>query len=177
MSSTASLIALLIAANVLMWAAVSYAVARRRRAARVKPHEWLRPGTQAGSFAPLAPVAPVAPPVAEPPGEEPAPLVFLRPVAGAAETYEIVWYREGERLVFALQPLDGRSALIHPHRSGTFAWAEDRDPPPSLRDAQREHGRLRARLLREGWTRAGRGERWFSHRFRPPQSGRAEGKG
>ena len=34
--------------------------------------------------------------------------------------------------------------------------------------AQRAHGRLRSRLLRDGWTTAGRGGPWFSHRFRPP---------
>ena len=85
-----------------------------------------------------------------------------------ATTYEIVWYREAERILFALQPIDGRSALDARVASESFIWSEDRDPPPSLRLAQREHGKLRERLLRDGWTRAGRGERWFSHRFQPP---------
>ena len=58
--------------------------------------------------------------------------------------------------------------------SALFEWNEDRDPPPSLRAAQREHGRLRERLLREGWTRAGRGKHWYSHRFHPPMVGEAD---
>ena len=127
----------------------------RRRRAKVEPFEWLAPGAQAGTFAPLAPVvrSPSAP---------------LRAVAGAARTYEIVWYREDEHLVFGLQPIDGRTALVRPMRSAPFAWEEERDPPAGLREAQREHGRVREALLRDGWRRAGRGERWFSHRFRPP---------
>ena len=72
-----------------------------------------------------------------------------------ASTYEIVWYRQGERLVFGLQPIDGRAARAGRERSGSFRWDEDDDPPSTLRDAQRAHGRLRSRLLRDGWT-AGR---------------------
>jgi hypothetical protein len=82
--------------------------------------------------------------------------------------YEIVWYREGERVAFALQPTDGRAAPWARHRSTSFAWAEDHDPPASLRAAQRAHGRLKAKLDREGWQPAGRGERWFNHRVEPP---------
>ena len=128
----------------------------RRRSVRIESFEWLAPGEQAGSFASVVPVAPALS----------AP---LRAVAGAARTYEIVWYRDGEHVVFGLQPLDGRTALVRPVRSGPFPWEHDRDPPAGLRDAQREHGRLRERLLRDGWRRAGRGDRWFSHRFRPPE--------
>ena len=106
-------------------------------------------GTQAGTFAPLVPVvrSPSAP---------------LRAVAGAARTYEIVWYREDEHVVLGLQPIDGRTALVRPVRSAPFAWEEERDPPAGLREAQREHGRMREALLRDGWRRAGRGERWFA---------------
>ena len=169
MSSSFTLIALLVVANVAGWTTVSWIVRRRRALARSKPFEWVAPGSQAGTFRPLATVSasPAPPPAADEPMER---VVYLRPVAGAATVYEIVWYREDDRVVFALQPLDGRTALIQPQRSATFAWAEDRDPPPSLRAAQREHARLRERLLRDGWTRGGRGERWFSHRFKPPQT-------
>ena len=75
-------------------------------------------------------------------------------------------------MLFGLQPLDGRSALPDRMASGAFAWTEDRDPPPGLRVAQRQHARLRERLLRDGWTGAGRGERWYSHRFQPPGQAR-----
>lgn len=91
-----------------------------------------------------------------------------RALHAIASTYEIVWYRQGERLVFGLQPLDGRATRESHVRSASFRWDEDHDPPPTLRDAQRVHGRLRSRLLRDGWTSAGRGGPWFSHRFRPP---------
>ena len=105
-------------------------------------------------------------PVAEPvPEELPVP---VREMISEATTYEIVWYRDEARLHFALQPVDGRAASWAKLHSGTFTWAEDADPPADLRDAQRAHGRLRTRLVREGWRPAGRGERWFSHRFRPP---------
>jgi hypothetical protein len=86
----------------------------------------------------------------------------------AATLYEIVWYREAERVAFALQPMDGRAAPWARYRSASFAWAEDRDPPASLRAAQRAHGRLKSRLDREGWRPAGRGESWFNHRVEPP---------
>jgi hypothetical protein len=162
MTSSAALVAVLIVVNVVAWTTVSWFVRRRRATARLKPFEWVAPGSEAGTFAPLATVAPV------PAAESPPQPIIVHPVAGAATTYEIVWYRQGERIVFALQPMDGRSALLRPMRSETFRWNEDRDPPAGLRDAQREHGRLRERLLRDGWRRAGRGERWFSHRFRPP---------
>jgi hypothetical protein len=105
-------------------------------------------------------------PVAEPvPQDLPVP---VRQLVSQATTYEIVWYRDEARVHFALQPVDGRSASWAKVHSDTFTWAEDADPPADLRDAQRAHGRLRARLVREGWRPAGRGERWFSHRFRPP---------
>ncbi len=123
---------------------------------RVDAFEWLAPGTQAGTFSPLTRVAT-------------SPSAQLRAVAGAAKTYEIVWYRDGDQVVFGLQPLDGRTALVRPVLSAPLPWNEDRDPPPGLRDAQREQGRLREQLLRDGWRRAGRGDRWFSHRFKPPE--------
>jgi hypothetical protein len=104
---------------------------------------------------------------AEPEPEPPAPPAPPAPQA-IASNYEIVWYRQGERLVFGLQPIDGRAARAGRERSGSFRWDEDDDPPATLRDAQRAHGRLRSRLLRDGWSPAGRGQTWFSHRFRPP---------
>jgi hypothetical protein len=85
-----------------------------------------------------------------------------------ATTYEIVWYRDEARLQFALQPIDGRGVAWSRMRSEAFAWEDDTDPPSDLRGAQRAHGRLRARLQREGWRACGRGDRWFSHRFEPP---------
>jgi hypothetical protein len=105
-------------------------------------------------------------PVVEPVPEE-LPIPAREPV-DEASTYEIVWYREESRLVFALQPVDGRSSSGARHRSDHFTWTEDADPPADLRGAQSAHGRLRARLVREGWRPAGRGEKWFSHRFHPP---------
>jgi hypothetical protein len=116
-----------------------------------------------------APVLP--PPEPEPEPEPPEPPTPPAPPArqAIASTYEIVWYRQGERLVFGLQPLDGRATRAGRERSGSFRWDEDDDPPSTLRDAQRAHGRLRSRLLRDGWTAAGRGRAWFSHRLRPPE--------
>jgi len=107
-------------------------------------------------------------PLLLPPEPEPEPPAPPAPQA-VATTYEIVWYRQGERLVFGLQPVDGRAARGGRERSGSFRWDEDDDPPSTLRDAQRAHGRLRSRLLRDGWTPGGRGPTWFSHRFRPPE--------
>ncbi len=103
------------------------------------------------------------------PEPEPEPEPAPRTPQAIASTYEIVWYRQGERLVFGLQPLDGRATRAGRERSGSFRWDEDDDPPSTLRDAQRAHGRLRSRLLRDGWTAAGRGRAWFSHRLRPPE--------
>jgi hypothetical protein len=110
----------------------------------------------------VVPLPILAPAEPEPEPEPPAPQAI-------ASTYEIVWYRQGERLVFGLQPLDGRATRAGRERSGSFRWDEDDDPPSTLRDAQRAHGRLRSRLLRDGWTAAGRGRAWFSHRLRPPE--------
>jgi hypothetical protein len=89
--------------------------------------------------------------------------------AAVATTYEIAWYRTGERIAFGLQPLDGRAARDTYRRSASFRWDEDCDPPHDLRDAQRAHGRLRSRLMSDGWTPAGRGAPWFAHRFHPPR--------
>ncbi len=110
------------------------------------------------------PIVPVPAPILPPPEQEPP-----RAPEAPASTYEIVWYRIGERLVFGLLPLDGRAISEARARSTSFRWDEDDDPPASLRDAQRAHGRLRSRLLRDGWTAAGRGTPWFSHRFGPPE--------
>ena len=139
---------------------------------------------EAGTFLPLSPVGLQDPdPEPEPEPEPPQPAGFApRPgVLSAATVYEIVWYREGERVAFALQPMDGRAAPWARYRSTSFAWAEDDDPPASLRVAQRAHGRLKARLDREGWRPAGRGERWFNHRVEPPDKARirdtADGSG
>ena len=123
---------------------------------------------QVGSLVPLTPAfrrEPEPEPEPEHLPEPPAP----RAPQAIASTYEIVWYRQGERLVFGLQPLDGRATRAGRERSGSFRWDEDDDPPSTLRDAQRAHGRLRSRLLRDGWTAAGRGRTWFSHRLRPPE--------
>ena len=119
---------------------------------------------------PREPVADPAPDPLADPSRSPSPNRLRRAAPQAiASTYEIVWYRQGERLVFGLQPLDGRATRAGRERSGSFRWDEDDDPPSTLRDAQRAHGRLRSRLLRDGWTPAGRGRTWFSHRFRPPE--------
>ncbi len=107
----------------------------------------------------------------EPEPSQPAGFAPRPGLLSAATVYEIVWYREGDRVAFALQPMDGRAAPWARYRSTSFAWAEDDDPPASLRVAQRAHGRLKARLDREGWRPAGRGERWFNHRVEPPDNG------
>ena len=64
-------------------------------------------------------------PAAEPEPEPPAP----RALPAIASTYEIVWYRQGERLVFGLQPVDGRATREGHVRSASFRWEEDDDPP------------------------------------------------
>ena len=179
-----TLIVLLVAIT-LAWAVMSVVVMRRHRRHRevavlqARPRRRERLATEeAGTFVPLASVfddesepapepepEPEPEPDPEPDGVEPAP----HPSALApARTYEIVWYREEERIAFALQPVDGRAAAWARYRSSSFAWAEDRDPPASLRAAQRAHGRLRARLERDDWVPGGRGEGWYRHRFEPP---------
>ncbi len=137
----------------------------------------LFPGSpEAGTFVPLSPVrvaerepTPTPTPAPAPaPAPEPEPEPEQPGGPSAATLYEIVWYRHEEHIAFALQPIDGRAAPWAHYRSSSFEWNEDRDPPASLRAAQRAHGRLKARLDREGWRPAGRGESWFNHRVAPP---------
>jgi hypothetical protein len=167
------------------WVVVSVVVMRRHRRhrelgllqARPRRHDQSLVSDEAGRFVPLAPAfeedldepeqEPEPQPEPEPELEEPSPHPSeITP----ATTYEIVWYREEERIAFALQPVDGRAAPWARYRSSSFAWEEDSDPPASLKAAQSSHGKLRARLRREGWQAAGRGDSWFSHRFAPPES-------
>jgi len=172
-----------------MWrpASVDFATRLYPRPPGAGPRRGHRSLEEAGTFVPLSPVGldepepepepepdpePEPEPAPEPDPErepEPEPAGFAAHPGGlsAATVYEIVWYREGERVAFALQPMDGRAAPGTRYRSTSFAWAEDRDPPASLRAAQRAHGRLKARLDREGWRPAGRGESWFNHRVKP----------
>ena len=177
----------LLAIVTVAWIVISFFVMRRQRRRRpvgllhAQPRRRGLAG-EAGRFVPLAPVAepepepehePAGPFVAQDqrPEAEPVPQDLPLPArreVGTATTYEIVWYREEARLQFALQPVDGRGVPWSRMRSEAFAWEEDTDPPSDLRGAQRAHGRLRARLQREGWRATGRGDRWYSHRFEPP---------
>jgi hypothetical protein len=165
------------------WVVVSVVVMRRHRRhrevgllqARPRRHEAPLASDEAGRFVPLAPVfeEPEHEPEPEPePEPDPEPeLEELPPHPSEitpATMYEIVWYREEERIAFALQPVDGRGASWARYRSSSFAWEDDSDPPASLKAAQSSHGKLRARLRREGWQASGRGDSWFSHRFEPP---------
>jgi hypothetical protein len=173
------------------WVVVSVVVMRRHRRHRevglLEAHPRRREqrlADERGTFVPLAPVFEEEPEVEPEPEPEPEPelepesesefvLEDLSPhpsTIAPATIYEIVWYRDEERIAFALQPSDGRGASWARYRSASFTWGEDRDPPASLRAAQSAHGRLRARLERDGWATAGRGESWFSHRFSPPVS-------
>jgi hypothetical protein len=170
------------------WVVVSVIVMRRHRRhrevgllqARPRRHERPLRSEETGRFVPLAPVFEEEPEPEPEPEPDPEPEPELEPEPALEEppphpseitpatTYEIVWYREEERIAFALQPLDGRGASWARYRSSSFAWEEDSDPPASLKAAQSSHGKLRARLRREGWQAAGRGDSWFSHRFTPP---------
>ncbi len=170
------------------WAIVSLLVMRRQRRdrevgvlnARPRPRERRLASEETGTFVPLAPVfeeeleEELEDDLELEPEPEPEPeLEELPPhpsTITAATMYEIVWYREEERIAFALQPVDGRAAPWARYRSASFAWAEDDDPPASLRAAQRAHGRLRARLERDDWRPAGRADSWFGHRFEPPDA-------
>jgi hypothetical protein len=166
------------------WVVVSVVVMRRQRRdrevgllqARPRQHERRMASDEAGRFVPLAPVFEEEPEPepeleAEPePEPEPEELPPHPSDITPATLYEIVWYREEERIAFALQPVDGRAAGWARYRSSSFAWEEDSDPPASLKAAQSSHGKLRARLRREGWQASGRGDSWFSHRFEPPDS-------
>ena len=175
---------LLFVAITAAWVVVSVIVMRRQRRhrevgvlqARPRQHERPLRSEEAGRFVPLAPVfeeEPEPEPDPDPePEPEPAPELEEPPPHPSeitpATMYEIVWYREEERIAFALQPVDGRGASWARYRSSSFAWEEDTDPPASLKAAQSSHGKLRARLRREGWQASGRGDSWFSHRFEPP---------
>jgi hypothetical protein len=168
------------------WVVVSVVVMRRHRRdrevgllqARPRQNERRMASDDAGRFVPLAPVfeeEPEPEPDLEPEPElelelEPEELPPHPSDITPATMYEIVWYREEERIAFALQPVDGRAAPWARYRSSSFAWEEDSDPPASLKAAQSSHGKLRARLRREGWQASGRGDSWFSHRFEPPAS-------
>ena len=167
------------------WAVLCVVVVRRSRNRRrevavlqARPRR-RRLREESGVFVPLSPVRadqeaepeprpePEPDPEPEPepePGEFPLPPGRLR----TATTYAIVWYRDEDRVAFGLQPVDGRAEPWARYRSSAFVWPEDRDPPADLRGAQRAHGRLLARLERDGWELEGRGDAWFSHRFRPP---------
>jgi hypothetical protein len=187
MATSADTLILVLVGVTVVWAAISVVVLRRARhhraevpVLRARPRR-VRMREESGTFVPLADVAPAAEeaeakPEPEPePEPEPDPELYdfaapAAPPADAASTYEIVWYREDDRIAFALQPVDGRAAAWARYRSASFAWPEDRDPPPGLRAAQRAHGRLRARLERDGWRHEGRGASWFNHRVGPPDS-------
>jgi hypothetical protein len=171
------------------WALLSFFVMRRSRHRRQEiaffqgePRRRERPvrmREEAGAFVPLAEAfveepepEPEPEPVPEPEEPELEPVDYAPPPTGleTASLYEVVWYRDGDadRIAFALQPVDGRAASWARYRSTSFSWGEDRDPPATLRAAQSAHGRLRARLERDGWTASGREGSWFNHRFQPP---------
>ena len=179
------------------WAILSFFVMRRSRHRRqeiaffqAEPRRRERPARmreESGTFVPLAPAfveepEPEPDPEPEPEPEEPELEVvdYAAPPSGldTATLYEVVWYRDGDedRIAFALQPVDGRAAPWARYRSASFSWGEDSDPPATLRASQSAHGRLRARLERDGWTPSGRGEEWFSHRFGPPSSAPGRGR-
>jgi hypothetical protein len=193
MSTSADTLVLILVGITAGWAILSFFVMRRSRHRRrevavfqAQPRRRERPvrlREESGTFVPLAPVAADDEELLEPEPEEPEPgpeEPELEPEDYApapsgletATTYEVVWYRDGDedRIAFALQPVDGRAAPWARYRSASFSWGEDRDPPATLRAAQSAHGRLRARLERDGWTSSGRGPGWFSHRFEPPVS-------
>jgi hypothetical protein len=184
MATSAETVIVVLAGITVVWALISVVVLRRARhrhdevaVLRARPRR-VRVQEESGSFVPLAEVgaALVEPAVKPEPEPEPEPEPQPEPLEAAAApvpvdaatTYEIVWYRDEERIAFALQPVDGRAAPWARYRSASFAWPEDCDPPASLRAAQRAHGRLRARLDRDGWRHAGRGASWFNHRVGPP---------
>jgi hypothetical protein len=179
MARSADTVILVLVGITVVWALISVVVLRRARhrhddvvVLRARPRR-VRVREESGTFVPLADVAPAATEAdAEPqpePEPEPEPELPAPPLPReAASTYEIVWYREDDRIAFALQPVDGRAASWARYRSASFAWVEDRDPPAGLRAAQRAHGRLRARLERDGWRHTGRGASWFNHRVAPP---------
>jgi hypothetical protein len=185
MATSADTLILVLVGVTVVWAAISVVVLRRARhhraevpVLRARPRR-VRMREESGTFVPLADVAPAAEEAEAKPEPEPEPdpepelydfAAPAAPPADAASTYEIVWYREDDRIAFALQPVDGRAAAWARYRSASFAWPEDRDPPPGLRAAQRAHGRLRARLERDGWRHEGRGASWFNHRVGPPDS-------
>lgn len=188
---------LLFAAITVGWGAMTVVVLRRQRRnhelgvlhARPRSRRASAPADETGGLVPLAPVRPPEEEQAAEPEQEPEPIgpfkafdrrpvsepvpedlpVPVRDPLDEATTYEIVWYRDEAMLQFALQPVDGRSAPWARVHSDSFTWPADADPPADLRGAQRAHGRLRARLVREGWRPAGRGSSWFSHRFHPPR--------
>jgi hypothetical protein len=180
------LMAALFVAVTAAWTVLALVVLRRSRRHRspadvpLQARPRRRTAEEAGTFVPLSAVAraeqeawqPPEPALVElepEPELEPVDLPALPSELGRATTYEVVWYRDEDRLVFALQPVDGRAAGWARYRSTSFAWGEDSDPPASLKAAQSAHGRLRARLVRDGWTPAGRGDTWFGHRFAPPE--------
>jgi hypothetical protein len=88
----------------------------------------------------------------------------------ADSVYQIGWRAEQERGVFELQPVT--SSEIN-----ESSWAEQSSPvpwgwrmaPAPIPEARRAHAALVDTLLAAGWRRAGSGNAWFDHRFRPPE--------
>jgi Polysaccharide biosynthesis C-terminal domain len=88
--------------------------------------------------------------------------------------YEIVWRPAKDAGLFELRLADVIEDDVEPgtatsavDQSPPVPWAW-RMPPAPIPEARRAHQTLVVRLLDEGWRRAGSGDIWFAHRFRPP---------
>lgn len=91
-------------------------------------------------------------------------------------THEIAWRSGAETGAFELRPVGsdggapgpaGGAAARPVAQSSAIRWGW-RMPPAPVPDARRAHDELVRRLVDDGWQRAGSGDLWFAHRFRPP---------
>ena len=90
--------------------------------------------------------------------------------------YQIAWRLRDDTGVFELCPVelpdgvDRASGAPSPtEQSPPIPWRWRIAPAP-LAEARHAHATLVNRLLATGWRRAGAGDAWFAHLFRPPQS-------
>jgi hypothetical protein len=103
------------------------------------------------------------------PRRRPRPPSRVAPAPGSAPgaMHEIRWESDGAHGVFELRPVDEGTGATAPavaaSPSVAWGWHVPPMPTPEVRAA---HGRLVDRLLRTGWRPCGRGDLWFSHRFR-----------
>jgi O-antigen/teichoic acid export membrane protein len=100
--------------------------------------------------------------------------------SGTELIHQIAWRLDDDGGVFELRPVDlsdSREARLGAsgikEQSPPVLWRWRMGPAP-IPEARRAHEALVARLLASGWQRAGTGDTWYAHLFRPPDRPRTD---